>query len=86
MDIKQLNEKISNILSENVEEENEHAEMKRSWRIYTKAYESLKELQELLTEGIGPSTGKLDADTNAFYNQLTDMINEIYSRSLAFEV
>ena len=86
MDIKQLNEKISNLLSENVEEENEHAEMKRSWRIYTKAHESLEELQELLVEGIDPSTGKLDADTDAFYNQLTDMINEIHSRSLAFEV
>ena len=86
MHIKQLNEKLSNLLSENVEEENEHAEMKRSWRIYTKAYESLEELQELLAEGKNPSTGKLDADTDAFYNQLTDMINEIYSRSLAFEV
>lgn len=86
MDTKQLNEKISNLLSENVQEENEHAEMKRSWRIYTKAYESLEELQELLVEGIDPSTGKLDADTDVFYNQLTDMINEIHSRSLAFEV
>lgn len=86
MDTKQLNEKISNLLSENVQEENEHAEIKRSWRIYTKAYESLEELQELLVEGIDPSTGKFDADTDAFYNQLTDMINEIHSRSLAFEV
>lgn len=84
MSLKELNETIKKF-TESVEEENEKAELKRKLNIYIKAYESLEDLQELLTEGIDPRTKKLDADTEKFYDLLTNVINEIYSRSQAFE-
>lgn len=85
MDIKKLNEGLKKYIKEDIDFENEQADKKAKLRIYKKAYESLGELQGLLSEGVSPSTGKLDDETDAFYNKLTEMINEIYSRSLAFE-
>lgn len=71
---------------EDIDQENEDAENKRKLRIYKKAYEALEELCDFFEEEcIDPMTGKLDEETEAFNNQLHEVINEIYSRSLAFE-
>lgn len=74
-----------NIVEGEEEFDNERSENKRKARIYKKAVIALKELQDLLEEGIDPATGKLDGETDAFYNTLTDIINEIDSRALAFD-
>lgn len=74
-----------NIVEGEEEFDNERSENKRKARIYKKAVIALEELQDLLEEGIDPATGKLDDETDAFYNTLTDIINEIDSRALAFD-
>lgn len=74
-----------NIVEGEEEFDNERSENKRKARIYKKAVIALEELQGLLEEGIDPATGKLDDETDAFYNTLTDIINEIDSRALAFD-
>lgn len=85
MNIKKLNEDLKKYIKEDIDFENEQAANKAKLRIYKKAYESLEELQDLLSEGADPASGNLEADTDTFYNKLTEMINEIHSRSLAFE-
>ena len=85
MNIKKLNEELDSYLREDIESENENAERKRKLRVYTKAYEALEELEEELDHDVNPATGKLDPETDEFYNKLVDIGNEIYSRSLAFE-
>ena len=85
MNIKKLNEDLKKYIKEDIDFENEQAANKAKLRIYKKAYESLEELQDLLAEDAAPSTGELDDETDAFNNKLTEMINEIHSRSLAFE-
>lgn len=74
-----------NIVEGEEEFDNERSENKRKARIYKKAVIALEELKDLLEEGIDPATGKLDGETDAFYNTLTDIINEIDSRALAFD-
>lgn len=78
MDIKKLNEELTSVLNED--------ELSDTHEVYVRAYEALEELQDLLDHGVDPVTGKLDDETNKFYDALTEMINEIYSRSLAFEM
>lgn len=78
MDIKKLNEELTSVLNED--------ELSDTHEVYVKAYEALEELQDVLDHGVDPATGKLDPETNKFYDALTEMINEIYSRSLAFEM
>lgn len=78
MDIKKLNEELTNVLNED--------ELSDTYDVYVKAYEALEELQDVLDQGVDPATGKLDDETNKFYDAITEMINEIYSRSLAFEM
>lgn len=85
MNIQKLNEAIVKLLNEDIDSENEKAENKRKLRVYKKAYEALEELQDELDHDVDPVTGKLNDETNKFYDNITDMINEIYSRSLAFE-
>lgn len=74
-----------NIVEGEEEFDDERSENKRKARIYKKAVIALEELQDLLEEGIDPATGKLDDETDAFYNSLTGVINEIDSRALAFD-
>ena len=74
-----------NIVEGEEEFDDERSENKRKARIYKKAVIALEELQDLLEEGIDPATGKLDDETDAFYNSLTGIINEIDSRALAFD-
>ena len=83
MNIRKLNEELQK-LTEDIDFENEQAERGSALRVYQKAYMALEELQDKLEEGISPS-GSLDMETEEFYNKLQDMINEIHSRSLAFE-
>ena len=85
MNIEKLTESLRSIINEDVTDEFEKAENKRKLKIYVKAYEALEELQDELSQGIDPVTGKLDSETDNFYNELTEIIDEIYSRSLAFE-
>lgn len=74
-----------NIVEGEEEFDNERSDNKRKARIYKKAVIALEELQDLLAEDADPATGKLDDETDAFYNTLTGIINEIDSRSLAFD-
>lgn len=74
-----------NIVEGEEEFDDQRSENKRKARIYKKAVIALEELQDLLEEGIDPATGKLDDETDAFYNSLTGIINEIDSRALAFD-
>lgn len=74
-----------NIVEGEEEFDNEHPENKRKVHIYKKAVIALEELQDLLEEEVDPATGKLDDETDAFYNSLTHIINEIDSRALAFD-
>ena len=72
--------------NEDIDQENEDAENKRKLRIFVKAYEALEELCDFFEdECVDPMSGKLDDETEAFNDKLHEMINEIYSRSLAFE-
>lgn len=85
--IKKLLEQLDEVLKETVEDENELANTKRKYRVYVKAYEGLEELQDLLEEeGINPVDGKMDAETEALYDKIQELINQIYSASLAFKV
>lgn len=70
---------------EDIDSENEIAEKKAKKRIYTKAVAALEELQNFLWEGVSPSTGKLDPDTEEFNQLINSAIAEIHSRSLAFD-
>lgn len=72
-------------VKEDIDQENELAELKAKKRIYTKAVEALEELQNFLWEGVSPSTGKLDPDTEEFNQLINSAIAEIHSRSLAFD-
>ena len=94
MNIKKLNEEIEDILSDDdfnkaydqVKLENEEAERKAILRVFQKAYGSLEELQTWFEDNmVNPSSGKMDKETEEFYNKLQDVVNEIYSRSLAYE-
>ena len=78
MDIKKLNEELTSVLNED--------ELSDTHEVYVRAYQALEELQDVLDHAVDPATGKLDPETNKFYDALTEMINEIYSRSLAFEM
>lgn len=73
-----------NIVEGEEEFDNERSENKRKARIYKKAVIALEELQDLLTEDADPATGRLDDETDAFYNKLTEIINDIDSRCQAF--
>lgn len=73
-----------NIVEGQEEFDDELQDNKRKARIYKKAVIALEELQGLLEEGIDPATGKLDDETDAFYNKLTEIINDIDSRCQAF--
>lgn len=84
MDIKKLNEEIKH-LSEDVAQENEAAELRRIKRVYLKALDGLEQLQTELEYSVEPGTGKMDKDTQQFYDLLTKCVNEIYSRSLGFD-
>ena len=84
MDIKKLNEEIKH-LYEDVTQENEAAELRRIKRVYLKALDGLEQLQTELEYSVEPGTGKMDKDTQQFYDLLTKCVNEIYSRSLAFD-
>ena len=53
-------------------------------KIYLNAVESIEKLRDTLEEGINPSTGKLDAETEDFFNRLGVIIDEILSRAEAF--
>lgn len=85
MNFNEVSEKLAKVLNEDVESENELAELKAKKRIYTKAVEALEELQNFLWEGVSPSTGKLDPDTEEFNQLINSAIAEIHSRSLAFD-
>ena len=85
MNIKKLNEDLKKYIKEDIDFENEQAANKAKLRIYKKAYESLEELQEVVAESLDPATGLFDDDTDEFYQLLQKCINEIHSRSLAFE-
>ena len=82
MNIKKLNEELTSVLNEDLSED----ELHDMYEIYVRAYQSLEELQDVLDRGVDPLTGKLDPETNKFYDAITELINEIYSRSLAFEM
>lgn len=86
MSIKKLLEELDEVLKETVEDENKLADTKRKYRVYVRAYEGLEELQDLLEEGVNPVDGKMDAETEALYDKIQELINQIYSASLAFEV
>lgn len=83
MNVKKLAAELQK-LTEDIDFENEQADRRSNLRVYQKAYMALEELQDKLEEGMSPS-GTLDAETEEFYDKLQDMINEIHSRSLAFE-
>lgn len=95
MNIKKLNEEIEDILSDDdfnkaynqVKLENEEAERKAILKVFQKAHVGLKELQTWFEDNIvNPSSGKMDdKETEEFYKKLQDVVNEIYSRSLAYE-
>ena len=94
MNIKKLNEEIEDILSDDdfnkaynqVKLENEEAERKAILKVFQKAYVGLEELQTWFEDNmVNPSSGKMDKETEEFYNKLQDVVNEIYSRSLAYE-
>ena len=68
-----------------VEKENLEHERKSTFKAYNKAIEALEELKDIIADSRDPFTDKLDPDTDAFYDKLVDITNEIYSRSLAFE-
>lgn len=74
-----------NIVTETVEEENEIAENKSKQRVYLKAIDALSELHDLIHEGADPVEGILDDDTAEFSAKVADLMEEIYSRSLAFD-
>lgn len=86
MSIKKLLEQLDEVLKETVEDENELANRKTKYRVYVRAYEGLEELQDLLEESVNPTDGKMDPETEALYDKITELINQIYSASLAFEV
>lgn len=68
-----------------VEKENLQHERKSTFKVYNKAIETLQQLKDIIADSRDPFTDKLDPDTDAFYDKLVDITNEIYSRSLAFE-
>ena len=72
-------------LLEDVEEENELADKKSKKRVYLAAVEAIEKLRDELEEGIDPATGKLDAETEDFFNKLGEIVDEIQSRSYAFD-
>lgn len=72
-------------LLEDIDQENEDAENRRKLRICKKAMDAIEEYRDLLEEGIDPATGKLDPETEAWFDKLGEITDEIYSRSLAFE-
>ena len=71
-------------IAEGVEEENELAENKRRKRIYQAAADAIEKLRDLLEEGVDPATGKLDPETEAWFDKLGEVSEEIYSRAEAF--
>lgn len=71
-------------VAESVEEENEIAERKRQKRVYLAAIDAIERLRDLLEEGIDPTTGKLDPETEAWFDKLGEISGEIYSRAEAF--
>lgn len=71
-------------VAESVEEENEIAERKRQKRVYLAAIDAIERLRDLLEEGIDPATGKLDPETEAWFDKLGEISGEIYSRAEAF--
>lgn len=72
-------------LLEDVEEENELADKKSKKRVYLAAVEAIEKLRDELEEGIDPATGKLDVETEDFFNKLGEIVDEILSRSYAFD-
>lgn len=72
-------------LLEDVEEENELADKKSKKRVYLAAVGAIEKLRDELEEGIDPATGKLDAETEDFFNKLGEIVDEIQSRSYAFD-
>ena len=71
---------------EDIDAENELADMKSKKRYYDAAFNAIEELRASLEEGIDPATGTLDPETEEFHKQLGEISAEIYSRGLAFEV
>ena len=85
MDIKKLNEEIIKIAEGMEEFDDERYENKRIFRVYQKACEGLVTLMNELEDGVDPSTGSLDNETQEFYDRLSHMCEEKKSTSLAFE-
>ena len=86
MNFNEISEKLAQVLNEDVESENELAELKAKKRYYDAAFDAIEELRAFLEEGIDPATGTLDPETEEFHKQLGEISAEIYSRGLAFEV
>ena len=82
---KELTEKLARIIEGEEEFDNERYENKRIFRVYQKACEGLVMLMNELEDGANPATGGLDDDTQEFYNRLSNICEEINSRSMAFE-
>jgi len=70
---------------EDIDAENELADMKSQKRVYDKAYEALNELHLALDSGYTPSGAIADSDLISFNEKIKDLLEEIYSRGLAFE-
>lgn len=85
MNFNEISEKLAKVLNEDVESENELAELKAKKAKYLKVVDACEELMEFLEGCVDPATGLLDDDTNAFYQLLQEVVNETHSRSLAFD-
>lgn len=84
MEYKKLKEQLER-LTEDVDLENETSQTNDNLRVFQRAYMGLEELQIWLEDNVVSPSGKMDKETEMFYDKLQDMVNEIYSRSLAFE-
>ena len=74
--------KLNTIDKDELEEVKSNNKVKK---IFDNAVEGLEKLQEFIGAGTNPVDGRLDDETTEFYTKLTDMIEEIHSRSLAWE-
>lgn len=78
------NEEEDDNIEQEIEQENELAELKAKKRIYLKAVDGLEELHEFLLGTGSPSQG-LDSETQELCDKIQELSEEIYSRSLAFD-
>ena len=85
MNIKKLNEKLTKVIEGMEEFDDQIYENKRIFRVYQKACEGLVMLMDALEDTANPSTGGLANDTQEFYNRLSNICEEINSRSIAFQ-